>query len=94
MFVIGEFKQGKTSLVNALLNAPVCPVDDDIATAVPTAIRYGDPPAAAVLFDPGGDASDPAREPIREEIAVEEVARHVTEASDPTGERKVGSVEV
>jgi GTPase SAR1 family protein len=94
VFVIGEFKQGKSSLVNALLNAPVCPVDDDIATAVPTAIGYGDPPAAAVLFDPGGDATDPTREPIREEIAVEEVARHVTEASDPTGERKVSSVEV
>src|ERR687897_2853833 len=59
VFVIGEFKQGKSSLVNALLNAPVCPVDDDIATAVPTAIRYGDPPAAAVLFAPGGDAPHP-----------------------------------
>ena len=63
VFVVGEFKQGKSSLVNALLNAPVCPVDDDIATAVPTAVRYGDPPAAAVLFDPGGDLSDPDREP-------------------------------
>ena len=34
--VVGEFKQGKSSLVNALLNVDVCPVDDDIATAVPT----------------------------------------------------------
>ena len=75
VFVIGEFKQGKSSLVNALLNAPVCPVDDDIATSVPTAIRFGDPPAAAVLFDPGGDPSDPDREPIREEIAVDQVGR-------------------
>ena len=94
MFVIGEFKQGKSSLVNALLNAPVCPVDDDIATAVPTAIGFGDPPAAAVLFDPGGDPSDPDRQPIREAIPVEQVAHHVTEAADPTGERKVSSVEV
>ncbi|HET6951357.1 MAG TPA: dynamin family protein [Acidimicrobiales bacterium] len=94
VFVIGEFKQGKSSLVNALLNAPVCPVDDDIATAVPTAVGYGDPPTAAVLFDPGGDTADPTREPIREEIPVDQVARHVTEASDTTGERKVSSVEV
>ncbi len=36
VFVVGEFKQGKSSLVNALLDAAVCPVDDDIATAVPT----------------------------------------------------------
>jgi hypothetical protein len=94
VFVIGEFKQGKSSLVNALLNAPVCPVDDDIATAVPTAIGFGDPPAAAVLFDPGGDPSDPDRQPIREAIPVDQVAHHVTEAADPTGERKVSSVEV
>jgi hypothetical protein len=94
VFVIGEFKQGKSSLVNALLNAPVCPVDDDIATAVPTAIGFGDPPAAAVLFDPGGDPSDPGRQPIREAIPVDQVAHHVTEAADPTGERKVSSVEV
>src|ERR687893_1919937 len=52
VFVVGEFKQGKSSLVNALLNAPVCPVDDDIATSVPTAIRYGDKPRAAVVFRP------------------------------------------
>jgi GTPase SAR1 family protein len=90
VFVIGEFKQGKSSLVNALLNAPVCPVDDDIATSVPTAIRFGDPPSAAVLFDPGGDGPDP----IREDIAVDQVAGYVTEAADPTGERRVSSVEV
>src|SRR5918997_1486155 len=94
VFVIGEFKQGKSSLVNALLNAPVCPVDDDIATAVPPAIRYGDPPAAAVLFDPGGDPSDTAREPVREDIAVDAVASYVTEASNPEGDRRVSSVEV
>ncbi len=94
VFVIGEFKQGKSSLVNALLNAPVCPVDDDIATSVPTAIRFGDPPAAAVLFDPGGDSNDPGREPIREDIAVDQVASYVTEAADPLGERQVSSVEV
>jgi GTPase Era involved in 16S rRNA processing len=94
VFVVGEFKQGKSSLVNALLNAPVCPVDDDIATAVPTAIGFGDPPIATVLLDPGGDDADPEREPIRRDIAVEQVARHVTEASDPTGEHRVTSVEV
>jgi GTPase SAR1 family protein len=94
VFVIGEFKQGKSSLVNALLNAPVCPVDDDIATSVPTAVRFGDPPAAAVLFDPGGDTADPTREPIREAIAVDQVASYVTESADIGGERRISSVEV
>lgn len=46
MVVVGEFKQGKSSLVNALLNATLCPVDDDVATAVPTFIRFGDPTTA------------------------------------------------
>src|ERR671916_3374473 len=94
VFVVGEFKQGKSSLVNALLNAPVCPVDDDIPPSVPPPIRYGDPPSAAVLFDPGGDPSDAGREPVREEIAVDQVAGYVTESADVTGERRVNSVEV
>jgi hypothetical protein len=95
VFVIGEFKQGKSSLVNALLNAPVCPVDDDIATSVPTAIRFGDPPSAAVLFDPGGDTADPTREPVREAIAVDQVASYVTESAPlGGGERRISSVEV
>ena len=38
--VIGEFKQGKSSLVNALLNAAVCAVDDDIATAIPASLQH------------------------------------------------------
>ena len=40
VLVVGEFKQGKSSLINALLGVEVCPVDDDIATAVPTKLHY------------------------------------------------------
>jgi hypothetical protein len=39
--VVGEFKQGKSSLVNALLGDTICPVDDDLATSALTMIRYG-----------------------------------------------------
>jgi hypothetical protein len=38
--VVGEFKKGKSSVVNALIGGAVCPVDDDISTAVPTVLRY------------------------------------------------------
>jgi hypothetical protein len=69
--VVGEFKQGKSSLVNALVGATICPVDDDIATAVPTYVRHGPEPAADLLFD-----EDPPR---REPIAVEEVRGWVVE---------------
>ncbi|MFT6290935.1 MAG: hypothetical protein ACJAR2_001529 [Ilumatobacter sp.] len=58
--VIGEFKQGKSSLINALLNAEVCPVDDDIATAVPTSIRHGVKRAAWAIVAPPMDGSERA----------------------------------
>ncbi len=49
VLVVGEFKQGKSMLVNALLNAPICPIDDDISTSVPTVIRYADHPTATLV---------------------------------------------
>jgi hypothetical protein len=58
--VVGEFKQGKSSLVNALVGTTVCPVDDDVATAVPTYVRHGAEPSANLLIE--GDP--PSREPI------------------------------
>ena len=45
--VVGEFKRGKSTLVNALLQTDVCPIDADIVTAVPTVVRYGAEPSAA-----------------------------------------------
>ena len=44
--VVGEFKQGKSTLVNALLRTDVCPADADLVTALPTVLRYGTTPAA------------------------------------------------
>jgi dynamin family protein len=98
VFVVGEFKQGKSSLVNALLNAPICPVDDDIATSVPTAVGYAEQPKAAVVFRPP-DSEDPdagadEREPLRQEIPVDQVAQYVTEATKPANDQRVASVEV
>src|SRR5215471_3586341 len=49
--VAGEFKQGKSSLVNALVGAAVCPVDDDVATAVPTYVRHGAETTACLILD-------------------------------------------
>ncbi|NKE55978.1 Isoniazid-inducible protein iniA [Lentzea sp. PSKA42] len=55
VLVVGEFKQGKSHLVNALLNASVCPTDDDIATTVPTIVRYAEVPAAMIVREFGDD---------------------------------------
>lgn len=73
--VAGEFKQGKSSLVNALVGAAVCPVDDDVATAVPTYVRHGAQPEASVLFE--------AEPPRRETIPLADVRRYVVERGEP-----------
>jgi hypothetical protein len=54
--VVGEFKQGKSTLVNALLRTDVCPADADLVTALPTILRYGTTPAA-FLQVPGADGA-------------------------------------
>ncbi len=46
--VVGEFKQGKSSLVNALVGEQICPVDDDMATAAITVLRYREQPELLV----------------------------------------------
>jgi uncharacterized membrane-anchored protein YhcB (DUF1043 family) len=95
VLVVGEFKQGKSSLVNALLNAPVCPVDDDIATSAPTAVKWAERPSAEVLFRPPEVSPETERpEPQREPIDFERVHEYVTEAANPENERRVHSVEV
>ncbi|MFD1149706.1 dynamin family protein [Saccharothrix hoggarensis] len=49
VLVIGEPKQGKSQLVNAMVNAPVCPVGDDVTTAVPTFVQHAETPSAALV---------------------------------------------
>jgi hypothetical protein len=62
--VLGEFKQGKSTLVNALLRTDVCPVDSDIVTAVPTVVRYGATPSVIAHPEPDGDAESAIRVPF------------------------------
>lgn len=96
VFVVGEYKQGKSSLINALLDTEVCPVDDDLATAVPTAVRYAEHECAAVVRRPvaggtgeGADgdlaAEPPAPAPVRVPISLDRLAGHITEASASDG---------
>ncbi len=49
VLVVGESKQGKSQLVNALINAPVCAVGDDITTTVPTFVQHAETPSAALV---------------------------------------------
>jgi hypothetical protein len=76
--VIGELNQGKSQLVNALVNAPVCAVGDDITTTVPTFVGHADEPTAELVADvpvTGRRAIGPASgEPSRVPVPFDEIA--------------------
>ena len=94
VIVVGEFKQGKSKLINALVGAPVCPVDDDVATSVPTVVRYGDPASAAVLTpkanaDNGDDGSAESQP-----IPIAELPDYVSEKGNPGNSKKLLAAEI
>src|SRR4051812_15183500 len=87
VLVVGEFKQGKSMLVNGLAGAPVCAVSDDIATAVPTVVQHADavtvrvvrrperpPPEVGVV--PAAAADGPELERVA--VAPDELEAHLT----------------
>ncbi len=99
VIVVGEFKQGKSKLINALVNAPACPVDDDVATSVPMTVGYADVPSAWVLMQ--SDPTAPRSAPLsvtpaveRQEIALEDLPQFVSEHGNPSNERNLLSAEV
>lgn len=84
--VAGDYKAGKSSLVNALVGADLCPVDDDVSTVVPTVIRYADEPEVLVR----GVADDLGAR----RVEVGELRAYVSEAGNPSNRRGVSAVEV
>lgn len=51
--VVGEFKRGKSTVINSLLGEDLLPADILPATAVPTYIRWDTQPKAVVHFKDG-----------------------------------------
>lgn len=49
VLVVGEPKQGKSLLINALINAPACPVADGVTAMVPAVVRYSPQPQATLV---------------------------------------------
>nr|WP_246326544.1 dynamin family protein [Actinomycetospora corticicola] len=93
VLVVGEFKQGKSALVNALVSADICPVDDDIATAVTTAVRYTDGnPSVTVVRESAGPSGEVRAE--RTDVPFTDLQRYVSEAGNPGNREHVSHVEV
>lgn len=84
LVVMGQFKRGKSTLINALLGAEILPTAIVPLTSIVTRIGYGETPAAAVYFLDGR----------REEIPLTEIHRYVTERANPKNGLQVKEVEV
>jgi hypothetical protein len=81
---IGQFKRGKSTLINALIAAPVLPVGFIPVTAVPTVIRFGERQRARVR----------ARNSSWREISIDELGEYVSEEKNPENSKGVVGVEV
>jgi Dynamin family len=82
--VVGQFKRGKSTLVNALVGGTVLPTGVVPVTSVLTVIRYGAVPAASVTFASGEQV----------EVPPAEIAGFVTERENPGNRRNVRLVEI
>lgn len=82
--VVGQFKRGKTSFLNALLRQPILPVAVLPLTSIVTVLRYGPDLYAEVVYQSGG----------RRRIAIDELAGFVTEKHNPGNAKQVHYVEV
>jgi predicted GTPase len=78
--IVGQFKQGKSSLVNSIVEAPVCPIDDVFATSIPTVIQYGPEPTARLVVEQSGDV-----EARTIPMDLRSLRDHVTEHATITG---------
>lgn len=81
---IGQFKRGKSTLLNALLADRALPAGVLPITAVPTVVRYGLARSARVRFQ-GGTWVD---------IPPEDLTQYVSEKLNPENKKNVAGVEV
>jgi Dynamin family len=81
---IGQFKRGKSTLINALIGDPVLPVGFTPVTAVPTVIRYGEPRRARIQAGNGS----------WQEANASDLKQYVSEECNPENSKGIRGVEV
>ena len=84
LVVLGLFKRGKSTLINALLQSEVLPVGVVPVTSVITLMKYGREPMANVSFAGG----------VKRKIEISELPEYVTEKGNPGNAKGVREVEV
>ncbi len=80
---VGQFKRGKSTLLNALTGEAILPTGVVPVTAVPTVLRYGNARSARVLI---GGAWSP--------VPAEDLAQYVSEELNPENSKQLEGVEV
>jgi GTP-binding protein EngB required for normal cell division len=81
---VGQFKRGKSTLLNALIGHEVVPTGYVPVTAVPTVIRFGDALRARIRMRDGS----------WRDIAMPELKEYVTEELNPENRKRVDGAEV
>ena len=89
--VLGQFKRGKSTLLNALLGEEILPTSVLPATAIPTFLRYAPAREARVFFEDGRDPLVLADRSAGDMTAF--LARFVTEKANPKNRLGVSRVE-
>ena len=82
---IGQFKRGKSSVLNALVGDCVLPTGVVPVTTVPTIVRYGSHAAARVRFEAAGGWTY---------IPVKSVDEYLSEENNPENAKHVAALEI
>lgn len=86
--VFGEFRRGKSTLLNTLVRRDLFPVDLDVTTAVVTTLQWGSEDRAIIHRASRNGPLQP------EDIPLEQVREYVTEQLNPENRRGVMLVEL
>lgn len=84
LVVVGQFKRGKTTFINALLGQELLPAAIIPLTSIITILNYGEKLRITAFFENG----------LNEEIALNELPLYITEKHNPKNEKGVDRVEI